>query len=473
MAPYTPQNLLQPLKPFFSGLASAFSTQPRPAVAPTLSSPMTAPAPKPVNYSIAPARPSITGPATFSRPPVAPQPGFGSVPVASAASITPTTPAVPAATTTSDGKTINPATGGVVNGADVNTQLEDIKRQLLSIQNAPATPATPVVSPQEAGVTNAEAAYKATIPMTPEEEANQKALDDIKSGYSIGKANTENQPIPMEFITGQTASMEKRALALQQPLIAKAALLQAKRTSAVDASKFALERADKALETSKGIGSQFTLGKDQVRYDKDGNVIAGTGGSSGGKYVAGVNPTADAYADAIISGKTKLENIPEEYRGAVAQAIAGKKVTQETSPYLANLAVQGKQAIKGLLDIANNNPGIFGRTAALPLPDAARSDDFRNYKAQLDYLKGNIIPAALSAMREASKTGGALGQVSDREGAWLASSLGALSMDQSSDVVIKQLGLINESMTRWEDAVKQYGGGGTVQTTVGDINTDW
>lgn len=66
-------------------------------------------------------------------------------------------------------------------------------------------------------------------------------------------------------------------------------------------------------------------------------------------------------------------------------------------------------------------------------------------------------------MREASKTGGALGQVSDREGAWLASSLGALNMNQSPEMVVKQLKLIDESMKRWQSAVDkstQEGEGG-------------
>lgn len=206
--------------------------------------------------------------------------------------------------------------------------------------------------------------------------------------------------------------------------------------------------------TGTGSADGFTLGKDQVRYDAQGNVIAGN--VSGGGNLSD-SPYVSAYADAVLNGKTKLENIPEEFRGAVAQAISGQSVTPETSPYLANLAVQGRQAVGGLLEIAQANPGIFGKSAAAPIPGMLRSDAYRNYEAQLDYLKGNIIPAALSAMREASKTGGALGQVSDREGAWLASSLGALSMTQSSDAVVKQLKLIDESMKRWEDAVNKYG----------------
>ena len=185
---------------------------------------------------------------------------------------------------------------------------------------------------------------------------------------------------------------------------------------------------------------------------------AGGSGVVNGVYVKGANPIVDAYADSVLNKGYKLENVPEDYRGAVAQAIQGQSITPEASPYLASVAGQGRSAVKGLLDIAENNSGIFGRTAAAPVPEFLRSDAYRNYEAQLDFLKGNIIPAALTAMREASKTGGALGQVSDKEGAWLASSLGALSMAQSPEAAIEQLRLIDESLARWEDAVKQYGG---------------
>jgi hypothetical protein len=127
--------------------------------------------------------------------------------------------------------------------------------------------------------------------------------------------------------------------------------------------------------------------------------------------------------------------------------------------FQAEIATTGRQAVGNMLKIAQENTGIFGRTAALPLSDAVRSDAFRNYKAQLDTLKGNIIPAALTAMREASKTGGALGQVSDREGAWLGASLGALEMTQSPEQIVEQLKQIDAHLKLWEDAVKQYGGG--------------
>jgi len=128
----------------------------------------------------------------------------------------------------------------------------------------------------------------------------------------------------------------------------------------------------------------------------------------------------------------------------------------DEEPFKSVLATNGRQAVLTMLNLAKESPGIFGRTAAAYVPGALRTNAFRNYEAQLDALKGNIIPAALGAMRDASKTGGALGQVSDREGNWLAASLGALNMEQSPEQVVKQLKQIDEALTRWQVAVDEH-----------------
>lgn len=78
--------------------------------------------------------------------------------------------------------------------------------------------------------------------------------------------------------------------------------------------------------------------------------------------------------------------------------------------------------------------------------------DAANFKAQLEQLKANIGFGSLAQMREASKTGGALGNVSDRETALLTSTLGALSINQSPKEFLTQLYKIRDSIKRWEAA---------------------
>ena len=156
----------------------------------------------------------------------------------------------------------------------------------------------------------------------------------------------------------------------------------------------------------------------------------------------------------------------EQARAGAAKSRAeveklGKEGDEESagSKYKTESGKRVIDAVDSLSKIANDNPGIFGRTAAIPIPRALRSDAYRSFEAQLDTLKSNIAFGALTEMREAAKTGGALGQVSDTENRLLSATLGALNMSQSPEDIKKQLTKIRESVKRWNDALAQYGGG--------------
>lgn len=138
------------------------------------------------------------------------------------------------------------------------------------------------------------------------------------------------------------------------------------------------------------------------------------------------------------------------YAQYLKQGVVG---TQAVSPYQEERAVRTVQSVDELLKKAKDNPGIFGRTAALPIPDYLRSDAYRNFSSSLNTLISNITYGELTAMREASKTGGALGQVSDREGKLLGDSLGSLQMSQSPAEFQAQLQKIKDSINRWRAAM--------------------
>lgn len=167
---------------------------------------------------------------------------------------------------------------------------------------------------------------------------------------------------------------------------------------------------------------------------------------------------ASSYSPAGEGGAPKIFKINGEDMvwDSVNQKFVPAPTTGGTggqSPYSAERAARTVQSVDELLVDANSNPGIFGRTAALPLPTFARSEAFRNFSTELDTLKANIAFNELTAMREASKTGGALGQVSDREGKLLESALGGLSMSQSPQNFVEQLHKIKASINRWNNAV--------------------
>ena len=99
---------------------------------------------------------------------------------------------------------------------------------------------------------------------------------------------------------------------------------------------------------------------------------------------------------------------------------------------------------------------LYGGLATVPGSDPA------NFKASLESLKSQVGFAVLQAMREASKTGGALGQVSDFENRMLQSNLAALDTAQDPAEIRKALDKIvlysKDAKTRIGNAMRlKYG----------------
>ncbi len=121
------------------------------------------------------------------------------------------------------------------------------------------------------------------------------------------------------------------------------------------------------------------------------------------------------------------------------------------------------------IDELQKHPGLkgnFGLQGVLPnIPGSQSSDAF----AKLQQLKAQGGFAMLQAMREASKTGGALGNVSDAEGARLEASFGALQRASSLPQAMQELQKIRAQVQRSKDMMvsafqSQYGSGTPAQT---------
>jgi len=264
--------------------------------------------PKP---SIAPPRPAVSTPTSPSpTKPVSPAVAPPSAPQGQMQTAMMPTGNV----TTPSGVNVNPATGGVVSA-----------QQPQAPQVAPppqaAQPAQPTVPDY---ISEAEKAYQQSSQMTPEEELAQAELDRLNESYNLGLSDISEQAIPLGFITGQQAALERRMSGKAQTLEQQLARAQAKRMSATEASKFALERADARLaqeqkanqpfSISEGetygrfnpqtgqfqsifsapkdaADSGFTLSEGQARYDAEGNLIAGREKTTTGKEAEVLSPT--------------------------------------------------------------------------------------------------------------------------------------------------------------------------------------
>ena len=395
---------------------------------------------------------------------------------------TPTPPPspTPISTLTADGKTINPATGGVSGTVPPPPPPSP----------TPATPAVPVPTPYETSVTDAEKAYTTAGQMTPEEEAAQAELDRLSSSFKTGYQGVEDQTIPMEFITGQQKSLENRALNLAEPLNQKLARLQAKRMSALETSKFALERADTKLKTEtdktkpmEGTSfydpvtgtwktapekikpaEDFTLSEGQIRYDAQGKEIA-RGGAKATAFDKDQNP------DRVLSVE-EAKNLGVPFGTTAGKAYGTKPGDEKLDKANAYSSEKADRAItlvdEALGKVSGWTTGFGALLGAIPATEA------RDFAALVDSIKANIGFNELSAMRAASPTGGALGQVAVQELNFLQSVLGSLDAKQKPATVKANLEKIKTHFNNWKATLGAgAGGAGTIQTTIGPINTNW
>lgn len=117
------------------------------------------------------------------------------------------------------------------------------------------------------------------------------------------------------------------------------------------------------------------------------------------------------------------------------------------SPYAQERAGRTLQSVDELIGRVNGwTTGYGSMLSALPETDA------RAFKGALDTLKANIAFNELTAMREASKTGGALGSVAVREMELLQAALGALDQAQSPEDLKAQLQKVKASVQQWQQA---------------------
>jgi hypothetical protein len=141
-------------------------------------------------------------------------------------------------------------------------------------------------------------------------------------------------------------------------------------------------------------------------------------------------------------------------KGTVAQQDSDGKIdiVNKPSQQDAKLQMQARQAKAGLAGTTaqldrlrqaavelKNDPGLSGITGITGrFPNAPGSDATRA-EAKLNTLRSQIGFGVLQNMREMSKTGGALGSVSDKENELLQNNLAALDPKQSREDFIKSL----------------------------------
>lgn len=99
------------------------------------------------------------------------------------------------------------------------------------------------------------------------------------------------------------------------------------------ADKSAADQAASLAQIKAQQDAPYTLGKDDVRYDSQGNPIAvGISSDSGpaGVYTPGADPTADAWVKFVQNGGP-ITSVPDTYKNSVAQGLAAVDSTSQLS----------------------------------------------------------------------------------------------------------------------------------------------
>lgn len=145
----------------------------------------------------------------------------------------------------------------------------------------------------------------------------------------------------------------------------------------------------------------------------------------------------------------------------------GAGPTGDTSPADLYAGERGKRTVD-LVDqliprVSRWTVGIGSMLQEVPESEA------RAFAADLNALKANIGFAELAEMRNASKTGGALGQVSDNEIRLLTQTLGGLDQAVSPRDFVRQLNEIKVRLERWQELKAQFGGGGATPNPLSGV----
>lgn len=158
---------------------------------------------------------------------------------------------------------------------------------------------------------------------------------------------------------------------------------------------------------------------------RSGQPVQGGVYQPGSQAMPGQPPAQTGYIPKDVAGEARDKKLGAEQGEKLAGMGQAKAGLDSSVNNLDRLAFEAKRIM--------NDPaiaritGIWGMFRSLPGGPAA------SLEAKLETLKSQVGFGVLQAMRDASKTGGALGQVSNIENQLLQNNLAALSQAQSAD----------------------------------------
>lgn len=220
----------------------------------------------------------------------------------------------------------------------------------------------------------------------------------------------------------------------------------------------ARERLERELEAKIEIARQRGIDQRelaQMRIDGQRQIaqvtgaIAGTGGT--GRPPVGYRFTPQGNLEAIPGG-------PADPERQVTQLDARTRANLEKTYPKANAAIQQVESTASTLenDLRKlaNHPGLSGITGLIAGRTPPVTAAAREAQALFDKILARGQFNELSAMRAASPTGGALGNVSNVEGERLRQAFGALNQTQATDSVKRELDRIADETAAFRQRMR-------------------
>lgn len=221
---------------------------------------------------------------------------------------------------------------------------------------------------------------------------------------------------------------------------------------------------EKDLQALKVGGKPISVGGNLVQYNPET-----------GKFdVVFEKPTSDLDLMKLEIQKDRLEIAKDQARTAQEKAelqnqlneinfqiksldLEQKKSAAEIRPqYLEERATRIASDIDGVMPRVNYmSAGFVGKQS-----EGIAGTPAYNLARDIESIKANIGFNELQQMREASKTGGALGQIAVQELNFLQSVLGSLDIGQGPDQLKANLEKVKQSVQRWSTAKGTKPGGG-------------
>lgn len=205
----------------------------------------------------------------------------------------------PVVTSPTSGATFDSNTGAMISSGGGSTPTNTGLPQTFA-GTTPTTPST--VTEQSDPYQAALQAVQTASQMTPQEIQAQQQLNTLTNSFNTAYTNAQGQAIPLPFITGQQANLQKSATNLAQPLEQQLALSQAQR-------QLALTGAQAQVEANKPV----TLGYGtNLVSPTTGTTVASGGSLADQNAISTFFNLQQSYPDASIAwdpSKSAQENL--------------------------------------------------------------------------------------------------------------------------------------------------------------------